>query len=320
MPMPVARSGMPIPLARLPSMDLIRSFVVVGRRMSITLAAEELCVTQSAVSRQVLTLEQALGVKLLVRSHRAISLTPEGERLFKVADEAVRQVEEAVETVLAASGRRPVTVSAPVGFAALWLVPRMGDLQRRHPGLELRISANKQIVELRREGIDLAIRYCPLGGGRDIYESLFGETIALVAAPSLRADPLTHPDQLADYVLIEFDEARGSHLQWNAWLRSAGWTGARPKGVLRFNQYDQVIQAALSGQGIAVGRPEVIGNLLADGRLVLLTPPRPSDADYAHWLVQAEAKPRKDVRDMVSWLQEQSAPAGTYRPDAIFPA
>src|SRR5687767_15071745 len=106
---------MSMSVVRLPSMDLIRSFVAVGRRMSITLAAEDLYVTQSAVSRQMHALEEMLGVKLLVRGHRSIRFTPEGERLFRVADTVIRQLHDVVESISASRDRRPVTVSAPTG-------------------------------------------------------------------------------------------------------------------------------------------------------------------------------------------------------------
>src|ERR1700758_1573340 len=99
---------------RLPSLDLIRGFVAVGRRMSITLAAQDLCLTQSAVSRQVLALEDAIGVKLLNRSYRSISLTAEGERLFRVADGVVQQLHDTVSALADAQGRTPVTISASI--------------------------------------------------------------------------------------------------------------------------------------------------------------------------------------------------------------
>lgn len=293
-------------VVRLPSMDLIRSFVAVGRRMSITLAAEDLFVTQSAVSRQIHALEEMLGVKLLVRGHRSIAFTPEGERLFRVADAAVRQLQEVVSSLSVVRDRRPVTLSAPTGFAGLWLLPRIGDLQQRHPDIDLRISANNRIVDLRSEGIDLAIRYCPRPAAPEGAVRLFGETLAPVAHPSLCAQPLERPEQISDYVLLEFDELRGYHLQWADWLNAMGWAGAKPKGVLRFNQYDQVIQAALAGQGIALGRLELLGTMLAEHRLVALSSARVAEREYGHWLIQGDAEPREDVVDVITWIRSQA--------------
>jgi LysR family transcriptional regulator, glycine cleavage system transcriptional activator len=298
---------MSIPVVRLPSMDLIRSFVAVGRRMSITLAADDLCVTQSAVSRQVHALEEMLGVKLLVRGHRSITFTPEGGRLFRVADAAVGQLQEVVEGICVVRDRRPVTVSAPTGFAGLWLLPRMGHFQQQHPDIDLRISANPRLVDLRNEGIDLAIRYCPASATPQGAMKLFGETLAPVAHPSLGVQILERPEQISGYFLLEFDDARRYHLQWADWLGAMGWTRAKPKGVLRFNQYDQVIQAAVGGRGIALGRLELLGTMLADRRLVSLSSPRTASNEYAHWLIQAEATPREDVLEVMAWIKSQAA-------------
>ena len=294
-----------MPVVRLPSMDLIRSFVAVGRRMSITLAAEDLYVTQSAVSRQMHALEEMLGVKLLVRGHRSISFTPEGERLFRVADTAIRQLQDVVESISASRDRRPVTLTAPTGFVGLWLLPRVGDFQQHHADIDLRISANNRIVDLRNEGIDLAIRYCPRSSAPQGAVRLFAEAIAPVAHPSLRQQPLERPEQISEYFLLEFDDLRPQHLHWDNWLGAKGWSGAKPKGILRFNQYEQVIQAALAGQGIALGRLELLGPIMAERRLIALSTPRAAEPDYAHWLIQADAEPREDVLDVVSWIRQQ---------------
>jgi LysR family transcriptional regulator, glycine cleavage system transcriptional activator len=136
-------------------------FVAVGRRMSITLAAEDLCLTQSAVSRQVRALEAKLGSKLLVRGHRSISLTSEGERLFHVADAAMRELQEVVGAVRVGSVTRPVTIASSIGVAGLWLMPRLGEFLRRHPNIDVRISASNELSDLRSEEIDLTVRYCP---------------------------------------------------------------------------------------------------------------------------------------------------------------
>jgi LysR family glycine cleavage system transcriptional activator len=299
---------MPISVARMPSMDLLRSFVAVGRRMSITLAADDLCVTQSAVSRQIHALEEMLGLKLLVRGHRSITFTPDGERLFWVADRAVRQLEEVVGSLSVARHRRPVTVSAPMGFVGLWLLPRMGHFQQHHTGIDLRISADPRIVDLRDERIDLAIRYCPRSAAPQGAVRLFGETLAPVAHPALGVPPLEGPEQISKYFLLEFDDLRRHHLQWADWLSAKGWASAKPKGVLRFNQYDQVIHAAVAGQGIALGRLELLGTMLAEGRLVALSRPRPlADPEYAHWLIQGDAEPREDALAVIAWVRSQAA-------------
>lgn len=294
---------MTVPLSKLPSLDLVRGFVAVGRHRSITLAARELCLTQSAVSRQVLALEESLEVRLLVRSHRAVSFTPEGERLFRAADKAVQQLQDVVGALRAATGRRPVTVTSSIGFAGLWLLPRLGAFQQVHPETDVRISASNAPADLRREGLDLAIRYAPPAGVPAGAVRLFGETLVPVAHPSLGLATLDSPQALAAHTLLEFDGDRQPWLGWDEWLTSQGWGGAQPRAVLRFNQYDQVIHATLAGQGIAIGRRELIDLMVADGRLVPLSAPRPvPDPGYAYWLIQAEASPRPEIQEVVRWI------------------
>ncbi|KAB0644321.1 LysR family transcriptional regulator, partial [Burkholderia territorii] len=180
---------MSTPLVRLPSLDLVRGFVAVGRRMSITLAAQDLCVTQSAVSRQVHALEAHLGVTLLRRGYRKIAFTPEGERLFRAADAALLSLQDTVASLAATRERQPVTITASIGVTALWLLPRLGRLQARLPDIDLRVAANDKVLDLRAEGIDLGIRYCPRERAPAGALHLFDEVVVPVAHPALAARP-----------------------------------------------------------------------------------------------------------------------------------
>ncbi|AOJ63201.1 LysR substrate-binding domain-containing protein [Burkholderia ubonensis] len=299
---------MSTPLVRLPSLDLVRGFVAVGRRMSITLAAQDLCVTQSAVSRQVHALEAHLGVALLQRGYRKIAFTPEGERLFRIADAALHSLQDAVGTLTAARERQPVTITASIGVTALWLLPRLGRLQARHPEIDLRVAANDKVLDLRAEGIDLGIRYAPLDRAPEGALHLFDETVVPVAHPAHAARPIADAAALAGHVLLEFDGQPQTQLQWHDHLRAVGLGDARPKSVLRFNQYDQVIQAAIAGQGIALGRLALVAPMLADGRLTVLGPHRPAPQNgYAYWLYQRDPAPRREVAEVRDWIRTEAA-------------
>ena len=295
---------MPLPLARLPSLDLLRGFVAVGRRMSITQAADDLCLTQSAVSRQIKALEEALGVKLLVRGHRAIAFTPAGERLYRCADGIVQQLQEVLGALSVGRGRRqPVTITASVGVAGLWLLPRLTAFQQTHPGIEIRLAADNRLLDLNAESIDLAIRYCSRAAAPEGAVWLFGETVVPVAHPALGKQHLRSAADLTGEYLLEYDEPRLPSLQWSEWLKAMGWENSRPRGMQRFNQYDQLMQAAASGQGIAIGRLELIQPLLAQGRLQVLTAPhRLADTGFSYWLLWADAEPRDDVRKVGEWI------------------
>ena len=300
--------GMPLSLLRLPSLDLVRGFVAVGRRMSITVAATDLCLTQSAVSRQIHALEDHLGLKLFVRGHRSIAFTPEGERLFRSADGAFQQLQDVLGDLRAAGALRPVTVSACIGIAGLWLLPRLSRFQALHPGVDLRVSAVNRIADLRHEGIDLAIRYAPDDAVPDGAERLFGETVVPVAHAGLAGVDLADDGALAGVNLLEFDDPGRPWLQWSTWLAAQGRAAPRPKGVLHFNQYDQVIQAALAGQGVALGRLALIRPLLDEGRLVCVAGPVGGGANrHAYWLIQAEAEPRDEVRRVAAWIRAEAS-------------
>lgn len=298
---------MSVSLLRLASLDLIRGFVAVGRRMSITLAAGDLCLTQSAVSRQIRHLEDLLQTPLFIRNHKAIAFTAEGERLFRTADAAVQQLQDAVGRLRADAEREPVTISCAIGPANLWVLPRLNDFQQRHPGIDVRLAVSNAVGDLRKDGLDLAIRYCaeetaPPGAIR-----LFEERVAPVAHPSLGLRGLASAADIEQLVLLEFDGEYRPWLRWSEWLEGQGWAGAKPKGILRFNHYDLVVHAAIAGQGVALGRLGLLDLMLADGRLTTLAAPKPGPAtSYAYWLVQADASPRPQVRQVAEWIATQA--------------
>ncbi|UZG45135.1 LysR substrate-binding domain-containing protein [Caldimonas thermodepolymerans] len=293
---------MSLPLVRLPSLDLIKGFVAVGRQMSITQAADELCLTQSAVSKQIRTLEEVLGVPLFHRGYRSLAFTEHGELLFKVADACVQQLQSVVG-LMAVQRPRPVTVTMSTSVAALWMLPRLGDFLAAHPDVDVRFAATNTVLEVGGD-VDLAIRYCaprhaPIGAIR-----LFGETIAPVAHPAIDPHCLDTREALAAVNLLEFDYPGRPWLHWADWLAARGWSTASAKAVLRFNQYEQMVQAALAGQGVALGRLELLQAPLRAGQLRLLEGPRvaPFDSGQAFWLIGAGDDVPDPVRRVADWI------------------
>jgi DNA-binding transcriptional LysR family regulator len=297
-------------IAQLPSLDLIRGFVAVGRRMSMTLAADDLFVTQSAVSRQIRSLEDMLGVKLLVRGHRSIAFTPEGETLFRAANAAMLSLQEAIAVLRAVGVRPPVTITCTIGVAALWLLPRLSDFQQAHPGVDIRVAASDRIEDLDGGGIDLAIRYCARERAGEGAQRLFGESVTPVASPSLGLTRLDEPGALARTFLLEFEGSKFPWLIWREWLATQGLADVKPRGMLRFNQYDQAIAASVAGQGVALGRLPMLKPLIDDGRLQIIGAPRAGPlTTHAYWLVMADPKPRPDVIVAAEWIRAQAAQA-----------
>jgi DNA-binding transcriptional LysR family regulator len=295
-------------LALGPLMEPLRGFVAVGRRMSISAAARDLCLSQSALSRQVRALEERLQVKLFVRGHRSIAFTQEGERLFCISNSALEQLQHAFGTLRAAARQAPVTLSASIGVAGLWLLPRLGRFQARHPEVDLRVAAENRVVDLVTEGVDLAIRYGQPATSARGAARLFGETVVPVAHPSLGVQSLDSGRDLADHVLLEFENPGRPWLHWDGWLAAIGFRGAKPRSFLRFNQYDQVVRSAIAGHGIALGRIELIRPMLEDRCLVTVKTPRPGPMnDYGYWLLKADEHPRPSVAAVIAWIKAEAA-------------
>lgn len=294
---------MPNRLIDLPPLDLLRTFVAVGRRMSITLAAQDLCIVQSAVSRQVQALEKVLGRRLFVRSFRSIEFTPEGRHLFRSADPMLEQLGAVVDALRPSVGRPCITITATIGVTTLWLLPRLGAFQRSASDIDVRIAANNRVMELERDGMDLALRYCPDALAPAGAIRLFGEVLVPVAHPSLGVTEIEDDAQLRQQVLIDYDDSSRPWMQWKNWLRGAGHkTGAAGGGRLLFNQYDQVVQAALAGQGVALGRLALVSSLLDEGKLVVATRRPRVATDHGYWLLtrpDADSVALARVRDWI---------------------
>lgn len=299
---------MPNRLIDLPPLDLLRTFVAVGRRMSISLAAQDLCIVQSAVSRQVQALEKVLGCRLFVRSYRSIEFTPEGRHLFRSADPMLEQFGSVIGALRPARERPCITITATIGVTALWLLPRLGAFQRSAPDIDVRVAATNRVVELERDGMDLALRYCPDALAPPGATRLFGEVLVPVAHPSLGVTAIEDAAQLRQHVLIDYDDSSRPWLQWNHWLRGAGHkAGARGHGRLIFNQYDQVVQAALAGQGVALGRLALVGRLLGEGKLVLASSRPPVATDYGYWLLARENPGNSALLAVQEWILAEAA-------------
>jgi DNA-binding transcriptional LysR family regulator len=297
---------MSVPLLKLPPLDFLRGFVAVGRRMSVTQAADDLCLTQSAVSRQIHTLEDVLRVKLFTRGHRCIGFTAQGATLFKAADAALQELQDVCGVLTVPVDQRPVTITTTIGVAGLWLLPRLGRFQARHPDVEVRLAATNKVLDLRTETIDLAIRYCSQATVPSGSAKLFGEQLVPVAHPSLRLHHVSTAEAIRTSVLLEYEHSSHPWLSWQDRFTSLGLASIKPRAVLRFNQYDQVIQAAAAGQGIALGRSTLVRSMLADGRLMALPWWEPTESEHSYWLISVEDRARPAVIAVRDWIVEEA--------------
>jgi LysR family glycine cleavage system transcriptional activator len=301
----------------LPSLDLLRGFEAAARNLSFTKAAGELFVTQSAVSRQVKTIEDHLGTALFVRRHRALMLTEAGHELYRATAQALRQLSDASDKIRQRAAGRTLTVTATIGFASLWLIPRLAEFRSQSPDIDIRIAADNRMLDLEREGIEVAIRYSTPNAAPEGAIKLFGEVVLPVCSPKLvtRTAPLATPADLRHHVLLRYERPDGATpwLSWTVWLETMQLSGLRPAGSLRFSQYDQVIHAAIDGQGVALGTSPLVRQLIKQGRLIAPLAKK-FDSSRAYFLVTSPgATERPEVRDFAAWMIRQAKQDARYR-------
>lgn len=294
------------PLDRLPPLQLLAAFEAAARHLSFTQAAAERFVTQSAMSRQIRTLEEELGVTLFERRHRALALTEDGLRLHAACSAALNTLRVAVRTVREPHERQMLALTTTPGFASLWLIPRLAGFTRAHPGIDLRLDAGLGNRNLASEGFDLAIRYSPLGGAQG--RQLFAEAMVPVCSPRLVDEldlPLREPADLARHTLLHLamdGDSSGMPAEWEPWLNAWGLTDLRPAARLSFSSYAEAIAAAVAGQGVALGRRPLVDALLASGQLVTPFDAGIESARAYRLIVDPAARSRPAVKAFEAWL------------------
>jgi DNA-binding transcriptional LysR family regulator len=294
----------------MPALDLLVGFESAARHLSFTKAGEELHLTQSAVSRQIKELEDQLGVPLFQRRHRALALTEPGQQFYAAAAQVLSTMRSATERLRASSGRRqPVSVTTTASFAALWLIPRLAGFTRDHPGVDVRLTADTRVLDLERDGLDIAIRHGPAVLAGPNATRLFGEKVFPVCSPKLlKRTPLEKPADLRNHVLLQYDDPDVRHpwLHWKTWFEVERIADLKPAGTLTFSGYEQIIPSAVAGHGVALGRTPLVKDLLAAGDLVA---PFKSQADPARAyfaIVSKGATSRPEVADFVEWLKTEA--------------
>lgn len=296
---------------RLPSLDLLKGFEAAARLLSFTKAGEELFLSQSAVSRQIQELEDQLGVRLFERRHRALALTEAGQTLHAAAAQALATMRAVTDRLRAVRGRRTLAVTTTQSFASLWLIPRLAGFTREHPDLDVRISAETRVLDLERDGLDLAIRHGPATMVGPHAQRLFGEKVFPVCSPKLLKDPkkpLRVPADLRHHVLLQYDDPEVRHpwMHWKTWLEVERLTDLRPAANLVFSGYDQIIPAAVAGHGVALGRSPLVRKLLASGELVAPFK-RTADPARGYFVIASKhSAGRPEVAAFVAWLKEEA--------------
>ena len=306
-------------MSRLPPLNALRAFEAAARHLSFAKAAEELNVTPAAVSHQIKALEEILGTKLFRRAKRAIWLTEAGQACLPDLREGFERLAAGIERLRGLESSGILTVSTPPSFAGKWLVPRLDRFRAGHPEIEIRVDANPQLVDFARDDVDVGVRF-----GLGDYPGL-GSTLLLseaffpVCSPALLEGehPLRHPEDLCWHTLLHEDQSfgEGTYPDWRMWLLAAGFPELYSSKGPRFSASELVTQAALDGQGVALGRRVLVAGDLEAGRLVqpfAMTYP----VSFAYYLVSAKnAAERPKVAAFRDWMLRETG----NRPDAPEP-
>ncbi|HTZ76641.1 MAG TPA: transcriptional regulator GcvA [Stellaceae bacterium] len=280
----------------------LKAFEAAARHLSFTRAADELHVTQAAVSHQVKTLELRLGVKLFRRLPKSLLLTDEGQALLPDLRDAFDRMARALARVSAEGGAATLSVTTLTTFALTWLVSRLPRFQAAHPEIEVRLSTTARLVDFAREDVDVAIRY---GDGRWpglVVTKLFDDELTPLCGRAHR-DRLTQPEDLGHVPLIDASSVEPASVgDWPAWLAAAGLPNLPVTLGAHFDSTKIAVQAAIDGLGVAIGSPYLFNDDITAGRLFQ---PFPLTVNHgkAYWLVHQEAAgERRKVKAFRDWI------------------
>lgn len=287
-------------------LQALRTFVEVGQRKSVKAAAQALHVTPGAVSQQIRVLEDRLGVVLLERERLGMRLTEAGASVFPRLREAFLQIDQAMHDLESTKARRSLTVSTVATFAASWLVPRLGRFKQLHPDIEIRVEATSELVDLRRDRVDVALRH-GLGDypGLEVLP-LMAPVLTPVASPGfLKAHGavIHEAGDCLSYPLLH----DGDRADWPLWLKAHGVADdMRAERGSAFDDDFLLIRAAEAGQGLALVPQAYAQEEIAAGRLIQVLD-KPWPARFAYYAVtRPGAADRPDVRAFLDWIRDEA--------------
>jgi putative choline sulfate-utilization transcription factor len=284
----------------------LRIIAEVGRSRNLTTAAQRLRMTQPGVSYQIRRIEEELGVALLVRHHRGVDLTPEGQRLHELAARHVGEIDRLARDIRRRPSIPTIRLHTDYAFSSLWLMPRMQAFRALHPEINIQIVATQNPLGQPTHEEDVMVVFGTRAEAGDDAMLLLSEEVTPVCAPGFRdrlASTFT-PRELARSRLIHLDSTSPSWFDWNAYFARLDQhrPAEKEQGDISFNTYSLVIQAAIGEQGVALGWTGLIDDMLSNGALVAMGPAAEA-TDRGYWLLAA--KPNADASKLVEWLLSQ---------------
>ena len=278
---------------RLPPLQMLSVFESAARLASFTAAARELGSTQPAVSQRIVQLEAELGAPLFERGHRGVTLTAEGQRLYEAVRQSMAAIRDAVADIRATRAKGALTIVTDAGFATYWLVPRLMDLRRLLPDINVKVVTSQLAFDPRRDHADVAIAFGDGDWSPCTATRLFPEEVVPVCSPRFRDlhPPIAEPADLYAAPLLHVQPTDPERwLGWNGWFAAHGLSAPPDRHGSTFNSYALVMNAALTHQGVALGWLPLVDELIASGQLVALFD-RPVTTARGYFLVCPPARP-----------------------------
>ena len=283
---------------RLPPMHALAAFEAVARYLSFSRAADELCLTDSAVSHRIRQLEQHLGCRLFLRMSRQVALTPQGEAFLVSVRDCLQELEDS-SWRLRNDGKLHLRISVLPAFASYWLLRRMDEFYAAHPDIELDIETTAQVVNLHNGSTRIGIR---LGAGDypglDSFR-LFNDCLFPVASPRYieRFGPIDSPEALEGAVLL-----RNRKVPWRQWTEAAGLPWTEPTSGPIFSDGGCVLDACISGQGVALGRTSLVAEAIEQGKLRAVGGFEARPRWHLYLVHSPESGQRVEVQKFKAWL------------------
>lgn len=293
-------------MERLPGFSGLTAFYAAARHGTLTGAAQELNVSQPAVSRRIASLEADLGSPLFDRSHKPARMTQAGKDLLQALHSGFGQIEDAVAQIRKAAETRVVTVTAPAGFVAFWLIPRLGELEQAFPDVTIRIIS-QEYGDALRPG-DLVVRFGLPGGGGEDERRLLGDEVYAAASP-LYLSRLGMAVGNYDFTRMTFltmEAARSQWHDWPSWFKSVGQAMPQRARVLDFSSYAMLVNAGLAGQGIFLAWGGILDSFLETGALLRLEAPTATSARGYFASLRDGPSAKGDVREILEWIAEKA--------------
>jgi putative choline sulfate-utilization transcription factor len=295
---------------RLPPLQSLAFFECAARHGNFTSASQELQTTQPAVSHRISQLEEDLGVSLFLRQHRGVSLTEDGRRLFEAVRDSLDAIRKVTTSLRTRRTRTTLTLATDFGFAGFWLMPRLGGLQQLLPQVDICIVTSQGDFDARQNQADIAIAFGAGQWSGCEALKLFPEQVVPVCSPAFLAAhaPLSSPAELSALPLLHVQGALPERwVCWHDWFHAQHRPAAHTGRDLIFNTYSLVIQAALAGQGVALGWFPLINDMLKSGQLVIALP-IPLLTERGYYLVEPQQRQASDALDIFHhWLLAECA-------------